>query len=334
MTTRHVTFVIPVLNEAESLPLLFAEIEAVMAGLPEHWDAVFVDDGSTDGSLDIVQALADAHTHVSVVEFRRNFGKSAALDAGFREARGDVVITMDADLQDDPAEVPRMLATIDAGHDVVSGWKENRLDPYGKTLPSKLFNAVVRKASGLGLRDFNCGFKAYRAEAVRDLTLYGELHRFVPVILHFSGFKVGEIAVHHRARRFGQSKYGLERLFKGALDLLTVMMTYRFNTRPLHVFGAVGALLGLGGAAILAFLAVMWFVSPQPVGTRPLFFVGILMTISSVQVLTTGLLAELVQHQAARAEPSYSVRPAASRAVIDRAAEELRAMAAAKTEAA
>ena len=319
---RHVTFVVPVLNEAESVATLHREVCAVMETQATPWDLVFVDDGSTDDTPRVLAGVAAADDRVRVLTFRRNFGKSAALDAGFKAARGDVVVTMDADLQDDPAEVPRLLGALETC-DVVSGWKERRRDPLGKTLPSRFFNAVVRRASGVPLRDFNCGFKAYRAEALEGLTLYGELHRFVPVILHFAGFRIGEVAVHHRPRRFGVSKYGLERLFKGALDLLTVMLTVRFNTRPLHVFGALGGAMGALGTAILLFLSVRWLTAPDPIGTRPLFFLGILLCVSGVQIVTTGLIAELIQRQAEGRRPSWRLR---SNDLFDQASDELAAL--------
>ena len=253
----RVSVVTPVYNEAESLKALFAEVDAAMAAAGLNFEMIFVDDGSSDESAAVIAALAATSPAVRAIEFRRNFGKAAALDAGFKAATGDVVITMDADLQDNPVEIPRFLEKLRAGYDVVSGWKKERHDPLGKTAPSKVFNAVVSRLSGVKLNDFNCGFKAYRAEALEGLTLYGELHRFIPVLLHWRGFKVGEIVVNHRPRQFGVSKFGAERLLKGALDLLTVILNTRFRTRPLHIFGLAGALMGLAGAAILGYLSVL-----------------------------------------------------------------------------
>lgn len=306
--SRFLSFVVPVFNERQSLAPLYEEIARVAAAIGARCEVIFVDDGSTDGGRDALAELSAAYPNVAVIEFRRNFGKSAALDAGFRAAAGEVVFTLDGDLQDDPAEVPRFLAKIDEGYDVVSGWKETRRDPLDKTGPSKFFNFVVSRLSGLALHDFNCGFKAYRAEALADLALYGELHRFVPVILHWRGFRVGEIPVNHRPRKFGKSKFGASRLFKGAMDLLTVILNTRYQTRPLHIFGGVGAVIGASGLAILAYLAALWFMDAGAIGTRPLFFLGILLSLSSLQFFTIGLLGEFIQRQAAGAHPAYFVR--------------------------
>jgi glycosyltransferase involved in cell wall biosynthesis len=305
---RSITVVVPAFNEAESLEALLVQISAVMSDLKARYDVIFVNDGSTDATRETLDRLAERHPNVRVIEFRRNFGKAAALDAGFRAATGDVVFTMDADLQDDPSEIPKFLEKIDAGFDVVSGWKKKRLDPLDKRAPSKLFNAVVSRLGGVALNDFNCGFKAYQAEAVRDLHLYGELHRFIPVLLHWRGFKVGEVVVNHRAREFGRSKYGAGRLFKGALDLLTVILNTRFQTRPLHVFGGVGAAMGAAGIAILLYLTALWFLGAGPIGNRPLLFLGILLSISSLQFFTVGLLAEFIQRHSAGARPQWLVR--------------------------
>ncbi len=293
----QVSAIIPVYNEADSLAPLHAEIAAAMVRLGGSHEVIFVDDGSSDGSAAALALLAVAHPNVRVIEFRRNFGKAAALDAGFRAASGEIVVTMDADGQDDPAEIPRFLAKLSEGYDVVSGWKKRRLDPIGKRAPSKLFNAVVSRLCGLRLNDFNCGFKAYRAEALADLRLYGELHRFIPVILHWRGFKVGEIAVNHRARVFGRSKYGLGRFFKGGLDLLTIIVNTRYRSRPLHIFGGAGALVGAAGFAILLYLTVLWMLGEGPIGNRPLLFLGILLATTSLQFFTIGLLGEFIQNQ-------------------------------------
>lgn len=305
---RSISVVVPAFNEAPSLEALYVEISTVMSVLKAPYDVIFVNDGSTDETGETLDRLAERASNVRVIEFRRNFGKAAALDAGFRAATGDIVFTMDADLQDDPAEMPRFIEKIDAGFDVVSGWKRRRLDPLDKRAPSKVFNAVVSQLGGVALNDFNCGFKAYRAEAVEDLHLYGELHRFIPVLLHWRGFKVGEIVVNHRAREFGKSKYGAGRLFKGALDLLTVILNTRFQTRPLHVFGGAGAIMGAAGVAILLYLSALWFAGAGPIGNRPLLFLGILLAISSLQFFTVGLLAEFIQRQTGGARPHWLVR--------------------------
>ncbi|MGF1464784.1 MAG: glycosyltransferase [Sandaracinaceae bacterium] len=246
---------------------------------------------------------------VGVVHFRRNFGKSAALDAGFRRARGDVVVTMDADLQDDPREVPRLVDALrDLDLDLVSGWKRKRRDPAGKTWPSKLFNAVVRRASGLRLHDFNCGLKAYRAEVTREIALSGELHRYVPVLAHGRGFRVGEIPVEHHPRRHGRSKYGLERMAKGFFDLLTVVLLTRYRQRPLHLFGWAGLAMFGAGFACLLYLTVLWFAGGGPIGTRPLLTLGLLLVVVGVQLFCTGLLGEMITHTGERSDAAYSVR--------------------------
>lgn len=320
----RLSIVVPVFNEAESLATLVAEIDAAAARLGASHEIIFVDDGSTDGSQAIIAGIAKARLSVRLIEFRRNFGKAAALDAGFRAASGDVIFTMDADLQDDPAEMAKFLARLDEGYDVVSGWKQHRLDPLDKTAPSKLFNAVVSRVSGVRLNDFNCGFKVYRAEALDDLSLYGELHRFIPVLLHWRGFRIGEVAVNHRARRFGRSKYGASRLFKGALDLATVVLNTRYRTRPLHVFGLAGAALGGCGFLILAYLTALWFIGAGPIGDRPLFFLGILLAVTSLQFFTVGLLGEFIQRQSSGGRPAWTVRATLNVASGDALAPEIR----------
>lgn len=303
-----VSIVVPVYNEQDSLFPLFERIPAVMAAAGHGYEIVFVDDGSTDASPERLKALAGSHENVRCITFRRNFGKAAALDAGFAVARGEYVITMDADLQDDPQEIPNLLAKLDEGYDVVSGWKRVRNDPAHKTLPSRVFNAVVGRLSGVRLNDFNCGFKAYRAEALEGLSLYGELHRFIPVLLHWRGYRIGEVPVNHHARQFGQSKYGFNRLLKGGLDFLGVMLNTRFATRPLHVFGTAGALFGLAGTAILTYLCVLWFLGLGPIGDRPLLMLGMLLVMTSFQFITIGLLGEFIQRQGLRSDHPYTIK--------------------------
>jgi len=232
--------------------------------------------------------------HVNTIKLRKNFGKAAALDCGFKEASGDIIITMDADLQDDPSELAKFIAKIDDGYDVVSGWKEKRNDPTSKTLPSKLFNRVTAFTTGIELHDFNCGYKAYRKEALTNVHLYGELHRYIPVLAHDAGFKIGEVSINHRPREHGVSKYGWERYARGLLDLLTVVATTRYFQKPGHLFGSAGLLIGLVGFAILAYLGVIWTLGIGPIGGRPLLAFGILMTILSIQLISLGILAELI----------------------------------------
>ena len=306
--------VVPVFNEDGSVAELAARIAAALSDHPWRWELIFIDDGSSDDSPARLAALAGADARVRVITLQRNFGKAAALTAGFDAARGRYVITMDADLQDDPAEIPRFLARLDAGDDVVSGWKKVRNDPLDKTLPSRLFNWVTRRVSGVRLNDFNCGFKGYRARAVRHLNLYGELHRFIPVVLHWQGFRVGELAVQHHPRRHGRSKYGVSRLFKGFFDLLTVILLTRYRARPLHIFGYVGTAAGALGLLILAYLTVLWFAGYGPIGTRPLLFLGALLVVVGVQLFCTGLIAELIRETTTRRTPPYVLRPDEERA--------------------
>ena len=303
-----VSIVVPVFNEQDFLALLCERIAAVMADAGHDYEIIFVDDGSTDASPERLKLLADAQQHVRCITFRRNFGKAAALDAGFAAASGEFIITMDADLQDDPREIPNFIAKLHEGYDVVSGWKRVRNDPVHKTLPSLAFNLVVSRLSGVRLNDFNCGFKAYRAEALEGLSLYGELHRFIPVLLHWRGYRIGEIPVNHHARQFGSSKYGFNRLLKGGLDFLGVMLNTRFATRPLHVFGAAGAVFGLTGTVILTYLCVLWLIGLGPIGDRPLLMLGMLLIMTSFQFITIGLLGEFIQRQGARSDHPYTIK--------------------------
>lgn len=289
-----ISVIIPVFNEAESLPELYARLDTVLSELGSSYEILFCNDGSTDGSSELIDRLVSANKGVGAVHLRRNFGKAAALDSGFRLARGRIIITMDADLQDEPQEIPRFLAKLDDGYDVVSGWKQVRNDPLSKTIPSRLFNAVVSRTSGIKLHDFNCGFKAYRSEALENLHLYGELHRYVPALLFWQGFRVTEIPVKHHSRQFGHSKYGAGRLLKGFFDLLTVILNTRYRSRPLHLFGFAGVALIILGAGCLSYLTVLWFLGLGPIGNRPLLLFGLLLVMVGVQLVSTGLLGELV----------------------------------------
>lgn len=294
-----VSVVIPVYDEADSIAPLAGELLPVMRGLGRPFEVVFVDDGSRDGSGERLADLAGREPEVRVVRLRRNFGKAEALMAGFGVARGEIVITMDGDLQDDPAEIPRMLEALEGGLDLVSGWKADRQDPIGKRLPSKVFNAVTRRVSGVPLHDLNCGFKAYRAEAVRALALAGDQYRYIPVLAAHEGFRVGEIPVNHRARRHGRSKYGLERYVRGFLDLLTITFLGRYRHRPMHLFGGVGLVMLFAGLLISAYLSVLRFLG-EGIGNRPLLLLGVLLILVGIQFLTFGLLSEMIQRQHAR----------------------------------
>ena len=295
-----ISVVVPVHDEEQSVAPLYEELRAALDPLDRHWEAVFVDDGSTDGSLVALTRIHAAAPNVTVVRLRRNFGKAAALAAGFEHAEGDVVVTIDADLQDDPAEIPRLLAKLDEGFDLVSGWKVQRRDPISRRIPSRIFNAVVGRVSGLRLHDLNCGLKAYRAEVVRNLRVYGELHRFLPVLAHDRGYRVAELAVNHRPRGHGKSRYGVERYLRGFLDFLTVWFMGRYRHRPLHLFGGLGVAMGAIGTILLVYLTVLKL-SGEAIGHRPLLTLGVLLVVVGLQFFSLGLLSELItSHHAER----------------------------------
>ena len=307
-----VSVVVPVFNEASSLTELTERLHAVLSAIrPSEFEVLFVDDGSTDGSWEAIRALRKRFPDaVRALRHRRNFGKAAALANGFAAARGKIIVTMDADLQDQPEEIPKFLETLrDGTVDVVSGWKRDRRDPIEKTLPSRVFNLLTRAASGLKLHDFNCGFKAYRAECAKGLRIYGELHRFIPVLAHAEGYRVVEVAVDHAARVHGKSKYGSTRVVKGILDLLSVFILTRYLRRPGHFFGGVGLLSGFTGFCILAYLSAMkLFWGMGGIGTRPLFFLGILLALLGVQLVSIGILGELVIKTSSRPMHSAALR--------------------------
>lgn len=294
------SIVIPVYNEKDSLALLYGEIAQAATKANLDIDVIFVDDGSRDGSWDAIAELARQHAQVRGIRFRRNFGKAAALSAGFTAARGDIVMTLDADLQDDPAEIPTFLAALAQGKDVVSGWKQVRYDPWHKVLPSRVFNVMVSWLTGVRLHDHNCGMKCYRAEVLREIRLYGELHRFIPVLADARGFKIGEVVVHHRARRFGSSKYGVRRFVKGFLDLLTVKFLTGFGQRPQHLLGGIGLVSFLVGSLLLVYLAVTWVIRLwdetlfQPLHQRPLLIYALGALLLGAQLMSMGFLAELI----------------------------------------
>lgn len=299
--------VVPAYNEQPSLRQLIREIDTAFERLNRVHEVVIVDDGSTDGTWKELGAIAEEAPHVRAVRLRRNFGKSAALRAGIDIARGTTVVTMDADLQDDPAEIPRLLEALDGNDRLVSGWKVDRKDPLSKRLPSRLFNAVTSWASGVKLHDHNCGFKAAPIECYRALPLYGELHRFVPAMAADLGYEVVEVSVNHRPREYGRSKFGLERYLRGMLDLVTVVMLTRYRRRPGHLLGGLGFMFGVIGLAILSYLTVVWFVSDEPVGTRPLLTLGVLLVLVAVQLVSFGVLAELIVNRSEQRQPSTLV---------------------------
>lgn len=294
-----ISLVIPVFNEDGNLEELHRRLTTVLEGTGLPYEILFVDDGSTDGTWQTIRALAANDRNVAAMRHRRNFGKARALALAFDAARGSVVVTMDGDLQDDPDELPRFLAMLTDGYDVVSGWKQRRRDPLGKTFPSRVFNLAVRRVSGVPLHDFNCGYKAYRIEVVRSLRLYGELHRFTPVLAHAEGFTIGELPVTHHARRWGKSKYGWSRLVKGFLDLLTVKFLTEYRQRPMHVLGLPGIVAMSLGVLLGLWLVIERFITGAAIGTRPLLSVAVLLVVIGTQFFGLGLLGELLAHNSA-----------------------------------
>ncbi len=294
-----ISVVVPLLNEAESLPELEAWIRRVMDENGFSYEIVFVDDGSTDNSWAVIQQLSEANPNVKALRFRRNYGKSPALNEGFKVVEGDVVITMDADLQDSPDEIPGLYKMIkEEGYDLVSGWKKVRYDSkLMKNIPSKFFNWTTRRMSGIKLHDFNCGLKAYRNEVVKNIQVYGEMHRYIPVIAKMNGFgHIGEKVVQHQKRKFGKSKFGLSRFIRGYLDLITINFISKFSNRPMHFFGVLGSLSFLAGFIISVYLVCTKYFGHVYVSMtrRPLFYLGILAMIVGVQLFSTGFLAEMI----------------------------------------
>ena len=287
-----ISAVVPLLNEQESLAELHERLSEQLHPLGE-WEIIFVDDGSADGSLEVLKSLHKNDTHVRVISFRKNYGKSAALNAGFAAARGRYIVTLDADLQDDPVEIPNLIRKLEEGYDLVSGWKKKRYDPITKTVPSRIFNLVTGILSGLRLHDFNCGLKIYRREVVENLPVYGELHRFLPALVHWDGFRVGEIPVQHHPRKYGRTKFGPARFIRGFLDLLTVEFLVRYARKPMHLFGLAGVVLTLAGFVILTYLTWGWL-NGIWIGNRPIFFLGILLVVFGAQAFSLGFLSELL----------------------------------------
>ncbi len=308
-----ISIVIPVFNEQDSLEALYTEIAQTTQEAKLEMEVIFIDDGSNDQSWKKIRELATQHEMVRGIRFRRNFGKAAALSAGVREARGELILTMDADLQDDPAEIPRFLEALEQEKDVISGWKKVRHDPWHKVWPSRIFNWMVSRLTGVPLHDHNCGMKCYRAEVFREVRLYGELHRFIPVLAAARGFRVGEIAIQHRPRKFGHSKYGFWRFFKGFLDLLTVKFITGFGLRPQHWLGGFGLLCFFFGILGMLYMTVTWFVRqlaiPElvPIHQRPLLLYSVAALLLGFQVMSIGFLAELITSYVSKDENTYSI---------------------------
>jgi len=310
-THLGISVVVPVYNEEQSLRPLYQALTAALERLGQSYEILFVDDGSRDGSFATLTALHEQDQHVRVIRFRRNFGKTPALVAGFSHVRGDIVFTMDADLQDDPNEMAKFIAKLDEGYDLVSGWKYPRHDPITKTFPSFFFNRMVNVTTGVRLHDINCGFKAYRREVLDDVKLYGELHRFIPVLAHERGFRVTELKVRHHKRKFGKSKYGARRFLRGFLDLMMVVFLMQYLQTPLRLFGAIGLLATVAGVLVDLYIVLDRFLpfgSHQEIHTRPLLFVGILLIVFGISFILTGLQSEMIRHFAYRPDDEYSIK--------------------------
>ena len=309
--TPELSVVIPVRNEAPSLVELHREITDTLVAWGRPYEVLVIDDGSTDGSFEILARLQTMDPHLRVIRFRRNFGQTAAFAAGFALARGRLIVTSDGDLQNDPRDIPQMIDTIDRGYDIVCGWRKNRKDPFvSRRLPSLVANRLISAATGIRLHDYGCSLKVFRAEVVKPLKLYGEMHRFLPAIASEQGVTIAEVAVNHRERRHGRSKYGIGRTIRVILDLLTVKFLLSYSTRPVQIFGLVGFGMGLPGAAILAWLAYVRLTGQEAIGNRPLLLFGMILVFAGVQLVTLGLLAELISrtYHESQNKPVYVIR--------------------------
>lgn len=307
----ELSIVIPVYNEAPNLAELHKELAAALTGAGRPYEILLVDDGSTDGSFEILRDLHARDPHVRVIQFRRNFGQTAAFAAGFAAARGRVIVTADGDLQNDPRDIPALVSRLDEGYDLVCGWRKDRKDPWlTRRLPSQLANRLISWATGVRLNDYGCSLKAFRAEVVKPLRLYGEMHRFLPALASEMGVRIAELPVNHRARVHGRSKYGLSRTIRVILDLLTVKFLLSYSTRPLQMFGLVGLGMGTAGLLVLAYLSYLKYFGHQGIGDRPLLLLGILLVFTGVQLLTLGLLAELQArtYHESQDKPVYAIR--------------------------
>jgi len=295
ITPPDISIVVPLLNEEQSLGELADQITKALAKTSYSYEILFIDDGSTDRSWEIVEQLAEKHVEIQGIRLRRNYGKSDALQTGFERCTGRFVVTMDADLQDDPNEIPAMIEKLENGADLVSGWKKKRHDPISKTIPSRFFNAVTRWVTGIKLHDFNCGLKAYRKEVVENITLYGEMHRYVPLLAKWEGFdRIEEQVVQHHPRKYGNTKFGISRFLNGFLDLVTLLFINRYVNRPMHFFGLFGVLFLFVGIAINLYLAYIKIFLGEPLANRPLLFLGLLLVMVGVQFFSIGFLGELL----------------------------------------
>jgi glycosyltransferase involved in cell wall biosynthesis len=309
--TPDLSIVVPIRNESASIPQLYEELRDMLERFGRPYEILFVEDGSTDDSFALLAAVQKRDAHVRVIRFRKNFGQTAAFAAGFAHARGRLVVTSDGDLQNDPRDIPALVARIDEGVDIVCGWRRERKDPFlSRRLPSKVANWLISWSTGVPLHDYGCSLKVFRAEVVKPLKLYGEMHRFLPAIASAAGVEIAEVVVNHRARQHGRSHYGISRTIRVVLDLLTVKFLLNYATRPLQIFGLVGLLMGLAGLAITGGLSYVKLVFHQSIGTRPLLLLGILLIFTGVQLVTLGLLAELQTrtYHESQNKPTYAIR--------------------------
>lgn len=301
------SIVIPLYNEMESLKELHNEICRVCEDRNILFEVIYIDDGSTDGSFKVLEQIHEGDPRTKIIQLRKNFGKSDALSAGFSHAKGEMVVTMDADLQDDPNEIPKLMTKLDEGYDLISGWKRKRRDPLSKRLPSLFFNFVTSKFTRLHIHDFNCGLKIYRREVIESISVYGELHRYIPALAKWEGFRIGEIEVNHRARKHGKTKYGLSRFIRVPLDLITVWFLSRYTNRPLHLFGPIGLILTLIGSGITIYLLILRLMKATWLTNRPLFYISLILIILGFQFISIGLLGEMIT-QSHTANHKYSIR--------------------------
>ncbi|MCL4460052.1 MAG: glycosyltransferase family 2 protein [Chloroflexi bacterium] len=306
-----ISIVMPVFNEAKTVVPLYHQLREVMEGIGKTYELIAIDDGSTDESFKVLQELHDEDNRVKVIRFRRNFGQTAAFSAGFDYANGEIIITMDADLQNDPRDIPQLLQKMHDGYDVVSGWRSQRQDVYlSRVLPSKIANLVISQVTGVWLHDYGCSLKAYRREVIKNIRLYGEMHRFIPALASWMGVRVAEVDVHHSPRRFGKSNYGLSRTIKVILDLLTVRFLLSYSTKPIQIFGLVGGLCLIAGLGLGIYLAILRLFMNVPIGDRPLLLLSALLAMVGVQIVTMGLLGELVvrTYHESQGKPTYVIR--------------------------
>jgi len=304
---RKISVLIPLFNEEESLPILYRELREILGVLGIDYEIIFVDDGSTDKSFFVLERIYQKDNKVKVIQLRKNFGKSAALAAGLAIVEGELIITLDADLQDNPEEIPHFIEKMREGYDLICGWRVDRFDPFFKRWSSRVFNFTTSFFTNIRLHDFNCGFKAFRSEVAKEIKIYGELHRYIPVFASWRGFRVGELKVRHRPRRFGKSKFGAERFLRGFWDFLTVFFLTKYMRRPLHFFGPVGLLAFLLGLIINLYLSILWF-SGTPIGGRPLLILGVLLMILGIQSISMGLLGEMITSRYHQDESNFPVR--------------------------